>query len=126
MGGRGASSGMGKMSALEGTEKQVKWANDIRNGWIIFLEYDIKRKRKKGMKTARREAWLKYLLSQTQAKWFINHRDTSSFGSKHVTKDILKRAYEGDGRDYEANDIVYATQHHLTSWLANVKEIKWK
>lgn len=95
MGGRGSSSGISnnRFSArnfpeLSGSEKQVKWANDIRNSALDTIEENIKSQRdylrrfkndfdaqvKLDLYESARETYLKKLRSVTSAKEIIDNR----------------------------------------------------
>lgn len=95
MGGRGSSSGMGgsrsgarNLPNLSGSEKQVKWANDIRRSALDTIELNIKSSRdylkrfkndfdsqvKVDLYESARETYLKKLRSVTSAKDIIDNR----------------------------------------------------
>ena len=98
MGGRGSSSGMGgggsrsgsrNLPNLSGSEKQVKWANDIRGSALDTIELNIKSSRdylkrfkndfdsqvKVDLYESARETYLKKLRSVTSAKDIIDNRN---------------------------------------------------
>lgn len=96
MGGRGSSSGMNnnRFSArnfpdLSGSQKQVKWANDIRDSALDIIEGNIRANRdylrrfrnnfdaqvKLDLYEGARETYLKQLRSVTNAKEIIDRRN---------------------------------------------------
>ena len=123
MGGRGSSSGISnnRFSArnfpeLSGSEKQVKWANDIRNSALDTIEENIKSQRdylrrfkndfdaqvKLDLYESARETYLKKLRSVTSAKEIIDTR----------------RLY--DGR------MIFDTVHDRARTMANQRANGWE
>lgn len=75
---------------LTGTEKQVGWAESIRQDVVQGLEREIARYKRRNQYSPAVEAAKNQILAHTEASWFIDNRDRYDF----VLRELI-RASEG-------------------------------
>lgn len=64
---------------LEGSEKQVAWANSIRQKFIEGLQEEIEDDMNTEEDVQSCKKCLEFILTKTEAKWFIDNRNNTSF-----------------------------------------------
>lgn len=69
------------MPALEGSAKQVKWANDLRDGVINRVSHDLREQFQPRM--------LSIIAERTSAAWWIDNRDVAFWTLAHVMYDRI-------------------------------------
>lgn len=67
------------LAELTGSEKQIKWALDLRNKWVEKVDALLNDPCNAGVREARYiKAWKSYCLGQTASKWWIDNRDRNA------------------------------------------------
>ena len=144
MGGRGASSGIGRQNIsglpevqkpienfpeLQGSEKQIAWATDIRQKIYNTLLSEMKRN-KEGNRT---EA-IKYIFSKKDMeKWVRNVRETfGEFSPPHIVEERVKDSIESlqtAAKQYKALKTLIETETSAKFWIehrnTHPRDLSW-